>query len=520
MKNNSKNIDYNDLLEKPKKTTVDRSLNGILWLGSSAFLNIILKITVTAILARQLSADLFGIISATMIVVSFSNVFWMVGVGPAIVQKKDLTNKHISTGFTITVVLGLLTYILLFILSPVIGTFFKINEFVVVFRVVSLVYIINSFSVVSESLLQKKMEFKKIAITRLVSYGLGYGICSIILSLLGYGVWALVSGIVLQAIIKTALALIFKPHIKTFKIDKGALKELIYFGGGHTIAKIFNNLALQGDYIVVGRYLGSFQLGLYTKAYQLLTMPADLIGKILNQVLFPAMVSIQDEKIKLKKTYLTLISFISLVTLPLSTLLIIIAPEIITLVLGDKWQGAIFPFQILTIGLYFRTAYKISDSLSRATGKVYNRAWRQAIYAFFVIFGSWIGKSWGLNGVAIAVLFSIVFNYYSMLHLSTKIIGVSRMEYFKIHFPTSIMTSIIAVTIFTLKSFFINIGIFPLGLVFLLTFIYVIVYLVLFQLIISNLISNELRELITHLGVRLSKIFRKVLLKKSDYTQT
>ena len=103
---------------------------------------------------------------------------------------------------------------------------------------------------------------------------------------------------------------------------------------------------------------------------------------------------------------------IALIVLPLFAPVILLAPELIRVVLGPHWQPAIAPFQILAIGMLFRTSYKISDSIARSTGAVYRRAWRQVYYALFVVIGAWIGQHWGIAGVAWGTFVAPTFNFF------------------------------------------------------------------------------------------------------------
>ena len=111
-----------------------------------------------------------------------------------------------------------------------------------------------------------------------------------------------------------------------------------------------------------------------------------------------------------------------MITLPGSILAVLLGPEIIHLLLGGghKWDDAIVPFQIFAGGLIFRTSYKISDSLARAMGTVYRRAWRQAVYAIAVVVGALVGSLFGLVWVAAGVTGAIVLNYLLMADLSIR----------------------------------------------------------------------------------------------------
>ena len=125
----------------------------------------------------------------------------------------------------------------------------------------------------------------------------------------------------------------------------------------------------EGDYLVVGRWLGSSSLGLYTRARKLMGAPASLLGGMLDDVLFPAMARVQDDLPRLGLAYRRGVSLVALTMLPLSALLMVLAPEVIAVALGPQWLGAVVPFQILAVGLLLRTSYKMSDSLARDSSR-------------------------------------------------------------------------------------------------------------------------------------------------------
>ncbi|HTF28020.1 MAG TPA: oligosaccharide flippase family protein, partial [Flavitalea sp.] len=188
-----------------------------------------------------------------------------------------------------------------------------------------------------------------------------------------------------------------------------------------------------GDNLVVGRMLGAAALGIYGRAYQFMVMPAGLFGNALDKALFPAMAKVQGDKPRLAKAYLTGVRLIALIAIPLSFLIFLLAPEIIRILLGPEWIEVTLPLQVLACSLLFRMSYKMSDSLSRATGAVYRRAWRQVIYAIMVLTGTYIGQFWGLYGVACGVAVALIGNFLLMAHLSLKLINISWLEMVKAH---------------------------------------------------------------------------------------
>src|SRR5438477_543956 len=214
-----------------------------------------------------------------------------------------------------------------------------------------------------------------------------------------------------------------------------ALGDLMYFGSGHTVARVAHYWALQGDNLVVGRWLGPAALGLYGRAYTLMATPAALFGEILDNVLFPVMALVQGEQQRLALAYRRGIALIALIMLPASALLCVTAPEIVGVVLGPRWTGAVAALQILGAGLLFRTSHKMSDSIARATGAVYRRAWRQGVYAALVIGGAWVGQHWGIAGVAYAVLVALTINFLLMAQLGLRLSGLQWRSFWSAHLP-------------------------------------------------------------------------------------
>jgi PST family polysaccharide transporter len=360
-----------------------------------------------------------------LVLLEFSKMFAHMGVGPAIIQRKDLEPRHLTTGFTLSLLMGALFAILLFLMAPYLATFFNMIELTQVLKAVSFIFLIDSFTLMGQALMQRNMKFRVIAAVEVTSYALGYGAVGIILAYAGWGVWALVMASLSQAILYTALLVFTQPFPKHLALNWDALKELVVFGGGMTIAKFGNYLANQGDNLVVGRMLGAGPLGIYGRAYQFMVMPASLLGNALDQALFPAMSKVQDDKQRLAKAFLTGLSILAFAAIPISVIIVFTAKEIVMVLLGPAWIDAVLPLQILASSLLFRMSYKMSDSLARAAGAVYRRAWRQLFYAAMVLTGSYVGQFWGLKGVASGVASALVINYFMMAHLSIQITGVS-----------------------------------------------------------------------------------------------
>ena len=417
---------------KPRSLT-DRTLSGFFWAFCGTVGQQLLQFAVVVVLARLLTPHDYGTVSAAMVVIGFSQIFSQLGIGPAIVQRPGLETVHVTTGFALSIIFGLLTCGVIFAAAPLIAAFFHNEHLVPIVRVLAFGFPLEALSVVNRSLLQREMRFRALSSVEVTSYFVGYGCIGIALAWFGFGAWSLVIASLGQVVTRSVLLLFVVRHRISLWIQRAAAGQLIHFGFGFSLARIGNYFALQGDNMVVGRWLGPEALGMYGRAYQLLAIPTNLFGTVIDQVLFPAMASVQDDKERLRRVYMRSVAVVAMVTLPLSSVLVVIAPELISLLLGPNWTGVVLPFQILVTSLVFRAGYKMSDSLVRATGFVYHRAWRQWVYAACVIAGAWIGHFSGTSGVAVGVIAAIATNFLLMLHLSNKITKVSWTKIGLIH---------------------------------------------------------------------------------------
>ena len=425
------------LLKETKQTSAknltEKTSAGFFWMILGSGTQVVLKIGVLAVLARLVSPKEFGIMGIAVMVVEFSKMLAHMGVGPALVQRKELEARHLTTGFTLSLMMGAFFASLLFLIAPYLSIFFGIEELTKVLRVTSLVFLIDSFSLIAQALIQRNMKFRISSTLEVISYAIGYGGVGISLAYAGWGVWALVGATLSQAALFTTLITMAQPFPKKPGFELDAFKELIFFGGGMTLAKVGNFLATQGDNLVVGRMLGPGALGIYGRAYQFMVMPASLFGNALDKALFPAFAKVQDDKKKLAKAYLTGVGIIALAAIPISLIIILLAKDIVMVLLGSNWVEVIVPLQILSASLLFRMSYKMSDSLARATGAVYRRAWRQLIYASVVLIGSYLGQFLGLYGVACGVCFALITNFVIMGQLSLQLTDLTWSDMLKAH---------------------------------------------------------------------------------------
>lgn len=394
-----------------------------------------LKVLVLVLLTRLLTPADFGLVSAGLVVVGVSLNFSQLGLGPAVVQRSALEPRHLSTAFVASTSFGILMAALVWEAAPLIARFFRMEHLVPVVRALGLLFPIAGIATVPESLLQRELRFRLLANRNVLTYGVGYGVVGVVLALLGWGVWALVAAQLTQAVLRTIVLLWVAPPFLRARPTWSSFLELMEYGVGQSAARLGMIAANQADNLVVGRWLGAVPLGEYTRAFQLVSVPATLLGDVIDKVLFPTMARVQDDVRRLATAYLEGTALLALITLPVGVVAAVVAPDLVAVAFGARWSAVVAPFQLLALGMTFRTSHRISDSLSRATGRVYRRAWRQGLYAGLVFLGALIGQSRGLTGVAVGVLCALTVNYVLMAQLSLEVVGVSWTRFLLVQVP-------------------------------------------------------------------------------------
>jgi O-antigen/teichoic acid export membrane protein len=380
---------------------------------------------------------------AAAVVISLSQIVSQVGVGPAIIQRRELEPVHLRAAFTVSGVLGFVLGAGVWLAAPALAAFYRIPAVEPVLRGMALLFPIDGLNTVGESLLARQLRFRLFVSIDVASYVVGYVCVGVFMAWRGYGVWSLVAANLSQVTLRTIGMYFATRHPVRPSLNLRASRDLLGFGLGHSMGQIGTVLSQQGDNLVVGRWLGPAALGIYGRAYTLMVMPASAFGKIVNRVLFPVMSQVQDQRDRLANAYERSLAIVALMSLPISAFLWVVAPEFIPLLLGPAWTGVVLPFRLFTISLLFRMSSKMSDACTKAAGAVYSQALLQGAYAAMVVLGALLGQRWGVGGVAVAVSIAMGINWLTSTALSRSVTGLSWSRFLRAHAAGAVLAVLI-----------------------------------------------------------------------------
>ena len=407
-----------------EKSLTARTVSGLGWSYLSTFIKAFMTLLVLVILARLLAPVEFGLFGIAWIFMNMGVRFGRSFVGPAIIQRPDLTGRHINAGFTLSLIIGSGISVLLWLLAPFIGEFFREPTAARVLQVLALIFIINGVECVPVHLLRRDLRFRELMVADVMAYSLGYGCTAVTLAFQGYGVWSLVWGEIVYKVVHTIVVLLYA-NVRFYpRCSLQEARDLLSTGAGFSLARFFRFIAQQAGYFVIGRWLGATSLGYYTRADKLILVPKNYIGRNLLQVLFPAMAQRQQVTERLATVYLYGLEILSLIALPLSAMLFLAAPEIVLVVLGGQWEPVIVLIRILAIAVLFQMCDVLNIAAISAVGAVYRQAWRQGLHAALVVAGAWYASRWGLESVVMVIVSAQVVAYLLLTQLSVSVLNL------------------------------------------------------------------------------------------------
>lgn len=420
-----------------------RTLHGVVWNFLRVFGQTFLSLGAGIILARLLPPADFGLLAIAMVFIGFAELIASIGMGPAIVQRPTLNDRVLVVANTLSLIAGGLLFALCWLLAPWLGRFFADPRVTDILHVLSVPLWASALAAVSRSLLIRQMNFRRLFAIDLAAYLVGYAAVSITLALLGYGVWSLVWGTTVSLLLQAAAALLqVRPALKLSLAAKES-RELLGFGGGVSLNNTINYLAANVDYLTIGKFLSPALLGLYTRAYQLVTMPVSKIAATLSGALFPSYAEIQGDPARLGRAYLKAVNATALITFPVLTGFAVSADTVISGLYGPHWHGAVPAFRILAVAGMLKAIFHIAGPIAQATGQIYAEVRRQTIYLVILSAGCLAAVAYGIEAVAWAVVGGSLWLYLAMAQLACRIVDCRWREFFAAQGPGLVLAGVV-----------------------------------------------------------------------------
>lgn len=323
----------------------EKTLSGLIWSSVSSFASNAITFVIGIILARLLTPREYGLIGMLTIFIAISTAFINSGFNQALIGKKDCTPEDYSTAFYFNIIVGLLTYLILFFSAPLISALFGEPPLIPLLRVFGFVLIIKSLSIIQRTTLIKRINFKLQTRISIIS-ALSSGFIGIAMAYAGYGVWSLVFKTISMQAISSALFWLWNEWRPIKKFSRRSFKEMFSFGSKLLAAGLLNKAYQNIYYLIIGKYFSAAELGFYTRADSFQRFPSKSINGIISRVSYPVLATVQNDDGQLKAGYKRLITCTMLITFVLMMGMAAVAESLVITLIGDQWRPSIIYLQI------------------------------------------------------------------------------------------------------------------------------------------------------------------------------
>jgi lipopolysaccharide exporter len=327
-----------------------RAVKSFAWSTLSFGGNKLLVFASTVVLARLLTPRDFGIVADAMAVLVFFDVVLDLGVGAALIyeQEHGITDR-VQTAFTLNLIVSSTLAGLGILLTPAIAAFFGLSSHRDVFQVLFAYLLVRGLGQVQNSVLQRDLRFGRRATVE-ICRGLVRVVVSIALAVAGFGVWALVGGLLAGELIGTTLAWWMVDFWPRLSFDRRALRVLMGFGLTFIALKVVDAIGIDSDYLVVGHRLGATQQGFYSMGYRLPELALMSLYWIVGAVAFPIYSAARTRGRETSiAAMLRALRLITLFSFPAGILLALMSRDLITVVFSSKWSPAIEPMTLISL---------------------------------------------------------------------------------------------------------------------------------------------------------------------------
>lgn len=368
----------------------------------------VISTIVTFVVAAIVGPSVFGLVAMAMVYLMFIQLLVRQGMIPALIQRSELGQKHITSAFWLVMATGIVLTIASVLLSGWWADVNRTPELGPVINALSAVILLQSLIVVQEALLSRRMDFKILAI-RTNSAALVGGAVGLVLALIGFGVWALVAQHIAKSVVDVAVLWGLSDWRPSREFSWPAAKELLGFSASTTLAGFGSFVNSRADALLIGLFFGPTAVGLYRLAARLVDVVVQVTVRSFQSVSLPELSRLEGQPRNFADRITDMVNSTSLIALPALGILAG-ASSMVMAVVGEEWAAAAAPLSVLCVGGAVRVLTMFTGPVAIAVGRPHLLAavtWLSAAFsaASFLVAGALLRDSTVADqvlGVAVA----------------------------------------------------------------------------------------------------------------------
>lgn len=395
----------------------ERTITGVSWSAADAFWGQGVTFLVGLVLARLLTPSEYGLIGICLIFISIINSIIDGGFSSALIRQKNTSNEDYQTMFVTNMVLSIVLYIILYFCSPLISIFFDRPELTDIIRVTGIILILQALSIVQNTILTKRIDFKTKTKASVISSVIS-GVIGIGMAFTHFGVWALVGQQISKWLLYTVCLWIMSKWWPTYKFSIVSLRYMWGFGWKIMVSSLLDQTWSQLYQVVVGKFYSPSTLGQYTRSREYASLFSVNFQAIIGRVTYPVLAEVQDDKARMLDAYRRIIKVSMFVTAIAMISMGAVSEPLIYCLIGPQWHEAatFLPFICVSLSLY--PLHAINLNMLKVQGRsdlfLVLEIIKKIISIGPICLGIFINIYWMLIGSVISGVLSFFINsYYS-----------------------------------------------------------------------------------------------------------
>ncbi|WP_407578640.1 oligosaccharide flippase family protein [Citrobacter koseri] len=388
--------------------------NNLKWSSVGTIARYLIQTASIVVLARILTPIDFGVVSASLVIINFLTTLAQFGAAQLIVTTdEDKLGAVVFQSLLLSTVLSLCFMTAVYVFADYVSNAISHEDISNYIKMLIPVIFFKSITTTFEGIQVKKARFKYIAIASSASFIVGYFFVALILALCGMQLWSLIIATLVQTllyllILISSLSKLENIIVISFQHFIDNLKKSILI----SYSQMVSNLTGQVDNYFVSKFIGLETLGIYSRAYQLMVVPCNFIGQMVNQVFLKEFtVGNEIKNSKIIKQSLLLITLMSFFVVSVVHFL---GRDLIFILLGSGWEAIQVPLLILSLSIYPRMLYKIGEPILYSNRSFSSVAIYSSIYFSIIVILLIALVSHGVSGIAVAVLLGTIIYGLSM----------------------------------------------------------------------------------------------------------
>lgn len=431
------------------------AIAGVKWTSISSIIIAGGSFLLILFLTKMLTKSDFGIFALVNVVVGFSAEFVDIGISQAIIQKSKITSKQLSSLYWINIGLSILVFLAVYLSSGLISDFYESPKLSLLLKWISLSFLFTGLGAQFQALFQKKMLFKKMAIIDISAF-IGYVIFTLLFVWKGFGVLSLVWGNLIRSALKSLLSLVlgWTLHQPKLYFNFKEVQYFLSFGSFRTGSYLVNFLSMQLDSILIGKFIGVSELGVYDVLKRLAVQPVRFLSPLIQKVTYPLLAKVHENKERVTKMFIKIINLLNLIRFPIFVGVALCAESLTNQFLGQEWASDFGLLQILTFVYLFNTIQSFVGQSMIASGKANWGLYNNLIQLPINILTIYLGSFWGIYGIAYALLIK---NLLAIMPRYTfivkKLFDISLYTYLKIIFKDLFLVLMTTVPVYLIAEY-------------------------------------------------------------------